>query len=138
MSIMFTEEEERAFRDSRGNGGLPDGSYETILTQVEAKLVGKDRLKKLVLSYEILLPQSLEEQRYIQFLPMDNINAYGLLKSTLKKFGLRVDGIGLSEIESEMKKLVGAEVHFTLITNTGKNGKEYQNAEITAVIPSEF
>ena len=129
MSVMFSDEEEKAFRES-GFGEFPDGSYKGAFKKAEVKMIGQQRSKKLILTYLISAPVEYAGKSYSHFLPLDNQRAYGFVKATLAKFDCSAGSLRLSDIETEMQAAAGKnlEVEFALITN----GK-YQNAQIENV-----
>lgn len=138
MSLAFNDSERKAFRESKEGDfvRLPDGEYKATLSEVEAKIVGQNeyREKKLVLKYLVFDPVEFDGSTYMQFLSLQNKNAFGILKAVLRKFDIDPNEIELDDVEKEMAAREGWEVHFTLETTTAKNGKEYQNPRIRTVV----
>ncbi|OQA61449.1 MAG: hypothetical protein BWY41_00129 [Candidatus Atribacteria bacterium ADurb.Bin276] len=139
MAVIFSDQEEQAFKEA-SSSYLPDGDYRGILVEAEAKLIGMNRDKKLVLKYQLEAPEEHAGKTHVHFLNLENASqkAYGYLKGVVGKFGLPTDGLRLRDLESEMKKLCESktEVLFSLIPKE-YNGKSYQNTEIRAVSREE-
>lgn len=138
MSLAFNDNERKAFRDAKEGDfvRLPDGEYKATLSEVEAKVIGQNeyREKKLILKYLVFDPVEFDGSTYTQFLSLQNKNAFGVLKSHLRKFGINPDEIDLDDVEKSMSERIGFDVYFALETTTAKNGKEYQNPRIKTVV----
>lgn len=129
--IFFTTQEEEAFRNAREESfeNLPDGEYNAILKSVTAKLVGKDRVKKLLLTYSVTWPHEHEGARHTQFLPLDNPKAYGYLKFVLRRFSIETKTLNLSDVETQMQQFEGHEVILKLVTEG-----QYQNTHVVTIM----
>ena len=137
MPLLFSDEEERLFREAGANT-FPDGDYQGKLVDVETRLVGQNRDKKLVLRYELSSPAEYRGRTYSHFLSLDNPKAYGYLKGVVAKFGIPTENLLLRDLEAELSKVSkgSAEVFFGLVTKEFGE-KKYQNAEIRRVIREE-
>lgn len=137
MSVMFSEQEEQAFKNASSNP-YPDGDYRGILVDAETKLIGVNRDRKLILKYQLEEPSEYAGRIHSHFLNLDNQNAYGYLKGVVGKFGIPTEQLRLRDLEAEMKKLCASktEVLFSLVPKEF-NGKSYQNTEVRAVSREE-
>lgn len=132
--MTYSDVQRAAFKKAKSMDfeQLPDGEYQATLDKVQVKAFGQKAEKKAMLTYAVFSPDEHGGSTYTQFLSLDNTNAYGVLKSVLRKFGNNPEEMMIDDVEVAFQNAIGNEVHFKLET---KNG--YQNLYITAVVKGE-
>ena len=125
-NVNFSDEEERQFQ--KAGNALADGQYVGILVDASVGVYGKDRNKKLCLTYEVLTPENLKGSEYRHYLALDIPAIHWLVKKTLSQFMLNTKDLKLGEIEESMQGKIGAKIVFSLATKD-----KYQNTSIDQV-----
>jgi hypothetical protein len=138
--MSFSDRQRTAFKESKALDfdSFPDGDYQGTLETVTVKPYGEKQERKVMLEIRLFFPSAQDGMAYRQFLSLDNEASYGVLKTVLRKFGHNPEEMEIDGVARAFGTNIGHEVHFKLETTTAKNGKDYQNPRITAVVRTEL
>lgn len=123
--MEFTNEERVLFRSTQLLENLADGQYIGNLSNVKVDF-SKGGYKTLFLTYEISNPKESAFVPFIHRIPLTK--SIFIIKKIIAKFGLDPKKMEIDHVESEFRKKIGSEVHFSLETNG-----QYQNCNIESV-----